>query len=128
MALSWPAIEAHLRHELGDRLADLRIDPEPLGTASLAQVHRAVRKSDGLEIVLKIQYPGVAEAIDSDMGLFRNLLKLTRMVPQTREFDEWFEEVRSMMHRETRRIGLITSIIFTVLMIAFPAGLYGRKA
>lgn len=100
VALSWPAIEAHLRHELGDRLADLRIDPEPLGTASLAQVHRAVRKSDGLEIVLKIQYPGVAEAIDSDMGLFRNLLKLTRMVPQTREFDEWFEEVRSMMHRE----------------------------
>ena len=28
------------------------------------------------------------------------MLKLTRMVPQTREFDQWFEEVREMMHRE----------------------------
>lgn len=100
VALSWPAIAAHLREQLGDRLNDLQVDPEPLGTASLAQVHRAIRKSDGLEIVLKIQYPGVAEAIDSDMSLFRSMLSLTRMVPQTREFDEWFEEVRSMMHRE----------------------------
>ncbi len=100
VALSWPAIKTQLRLQLGDKLDDLTIDHEPLGTASLAQVHRAVRKSDGLEIVLKIQYPGVAEAIDSDMSLFRNMLKLTRMVPQTREFDEWFEEVREMMHRE----------------------------
>ena len=28
------------------------------------------------------------------------MLKLTRMVPQTREFDQWFDEVREMMHRE----------------------------
>ena len=42
------------------------------------------------------------------------MLKLTRMVPQTREFDQWFDEVREMMHREvdydveaatTRRFG-----------------------
>lgn len=100
IALSWPAIKAQLRNELGDKIDELVIDHEPLGTASLAQVHRAVRKSDGLEIVLKVQYPGVADAIDSDMSLFRNMLKLTRMVPQTREFDEWFDEVREMMHRE----------------------------
>jgi predicted unusual protein kinase regulating ubiquinone biosynthesis (AarF/ABC1/UbiB family) len=34
------------------------------------------------------------------MNLFKNMLKLTRMVPQTREFDQWFDEVREMMHRE----------------------------
>lgn len=100
VALSWQAIRTQLKQELGDKLDELTIDHEPLGTASLAQVHRATRKSDGLEVVLKIQYPGVAEAIDSDMSMFRNMLKLTRMVPQTREFDEWFEEVRDMMHRE----------------------------
>lgn len=100
MALSWPAIEVQLRKQLGDKVDELIIDQEPLGTASLAQVHRATRRSDGLELVLKIQYPGVAEAIDSDLGLFRNMLRLTRMVPQTREFEEWFEEVREMMHRE----------------------------
>jgi predicted unusual protein kinase regulating ubiquinone biosynthesis (AarF/ABC1/UbiB family) len=100
MALSWYAIEEQLRHELGDKLDELIVDHAPLGTASLAQVHRATRKSDGLEIVLKVQYPGVAAAIDSDLGLFRNMIKLTRMVPQTREFDEWFNEVSEMMHRE----------------------------
>ncbi|MEQ1143087.1 ABC1 kinase family protein [Acinetobacter soli] len=100
VALAWPAIKSHLQTQLGSKLDDLIIDHEPIGTASLAQVHRATRKSDGLELVLKIQYPGVAEAIDSDMSLFKNMLKLTRMVPQTREFDQWFEEVREMMHRE----------------------------
>ncbi len=100
VALAWPAIKQQLEQQLGSKLHDLTIDREPLGTASLAQVHRATRNSDGLEIVLKIQYPGVADAIDSDMSLFRNMLKLTRMVPQTREFDQWFDEVREMMHRE----------------------------
>lgn len=100
VALAWPAIKAHLQEQLGSKLDELTIDHEPIGTASLAQVHRATRKSDGLELVLKIQYPGVAEAIDSDMNLFKNMLKLTRMVPQTREFDQWFDEVREMMHRE----------------------------
>ena len=100
VALAWPAIKQQLQAQLGAKLDDLTIDHEPLGTASLAQVHRATRKSDGLELVLKIQYPGVADAIDSDMSLFKNMLKLTRMVPQTREFDQWFDEVREMMHRE----------------------------
>lgn len=100
VALAWPAIKQQLASQLGSKLDDLTIDHEPIGTASLAQVHRATRKSDGLEIVLKIQYPGVAAAIDSDMSLFKNMLKLTRMVPQTREFDQWFDEVREMMHRE----------------------------
>jgi len=100
VALAWPAIYAQLKIQLGSKLDDLTIDHEPIGTASLAQVHRATRKSDGVELVLKVQYPGVADAIDSDMNLFRNMLKLTRMVPQTREFDQWFDEVREMMHRE----------------------------
>ena len=100
VALAWPAIKTQLQQQLGSKLDDLTIDHEPLGTASLAQVHRATRKSDGMELVLKIQYPGVAEAIDSDMSLFKNMLKLTRIVPQTREFDQWFDEVREMMHRE----------------------------
>ncbi|WP_111891652.1 ABC1 kinase family protein [Acinetobacter sp. MB5] len=100
MALEWNAIKNHLQNELGDKYYELHIDPEPIGTASLAQVHRAKRISDGLDIVLKVQYPGVANAIDSDMNLFRSMIRLTNMVPQTREFDQWFEEVRDMMHRE----------------------------
>ena len=99
--LTWHSLEPVVRAQLGDkRFAELEIDPEPLGAASLAQVHRARRKSDGAELVLKIQYPGVAQAIDSDLNLVTQMLRLTKAVPQTREFDEWLEEVRTMMHRE----------------------------
>lgn len=98
--LSWSTLEPIVRAQLGDKFNDLEVDPEPLGAASLAQVHRVRRKSDGLELVLKIQYPGVAEAIDSDLGLVTQLLRLTKAVPQTAEFEEWLEEVRMMMHRE----------------------------
>ena len=99
-ALEWSSLEPLVRAQLGSRFNELDINPEPLGAASLAQVHRARRRSDGAEIVLKIQYPGVAEAIDSDLNLVTQMLRLTRAVPQTREFDEWLEEVRMMMHRE----------------------------
>lgn len=100
-ALEWPAIERQLRKELGDmKMSELEIDPEPLGAASLGQVHRAVRKSDGRELVLKIQYPGVADAIDSDMRAVVQLLKLSRLVPVTEQFNLWLDEVRAMLGRE----------------------------
>ncbi|MCD6059797.1 MAG: AarF/ABC1/UbiB kinase family protein [Moraxellaceae bacterium] len=100
-ALAWASLEPVVRAQLGDkRFNELEIDPEPLGAASLAQVHRAKRKADGCELVLKIQYPGVAQAIDSDLNLVTQMLRLTKAVPQTREFEEWLDEVRMMMHRE----------------------------
>ncbi|MBF7682410.1 AarF/ABC1/UbiB kinase family protein [Acinetobacter sp. B5B] len=100
IAVDWAAIEPHLLQQLGVKADDLEIDQHPIGTASLAQVHKAVLKSTGQQLVLKIQYPGVADAIDSDMNLFKQMLRLTHLLPQTREFDQWFEEVREMMHRE----------------------------
>ena len=100
-ALEWPAVEKHLRQQLGSvKLAELEVDPQPLGAASLGQVHRARRKSDGAELALKIQYPGVANAIDSDMRALVRLLKLSRLVPITEQFNQWLDEVRDMLGRE----------------------------
>lgn len=100
-ALEWSAVEKHLRRQLGGvKLRELDVDPEPLGAASLAQVHRARRLSDGKELVLKIQYPGVADAIDSDMRALVRLLKLSRLVPITEQFNQWLDEVRDMLGRE----------------------------
>lgn len=100
-SLEWPAIEKVLKDEMGaDRLAELEVDPEPIGAASLGQVHRAKRKSDGLELVLKVQYPGVDRAVDSDLNSVAHLLKVARLVYFGPEFKDWLEEVRVMMHRE----------------------------
>lgn len=99
-ALAWPAMVRHLRAELGERMDELDIETEPLGAASLGQVHKARRKSDGRELALKIQYPGVAAAIDSDLQALVQLLKLTRLVPITEEFNSWLDEVHAMLSRE----------------------------
>lgn len=96
-ALSWSAIEPLLKQELGSLYNEFTIEKEPLGAASLAQVHRAVHKPDGEEVCLKVQYPGVAESIDSDLGSIVSLLKLTRMVSVNRQFEEWLGEVRKLM-------------------------------
>jgi predicted unusual protein kinase regulating ubiquinone biosynthesis (AarF/ABC1/UbiB family) len=117
-ALEWPAIERQLRHELGnERLAELDVETTPLGAASLGQVHKAVRKSDGRILCLKIQYPGVASAIDSDLNAMVSLLKMTHLVPITREFNTWLDEVRTMLGREVDyKLELETTRLFHTLL------------
>jgi predicted unusual protein kinase regulating ubiquinone biosynthesis (AarF/ABC1/UbiB family) len=55
--------EEALREELGRQPADVFawFDSEPLAAASIGQVH-AARTRDGDDLVVKIQYPGVADA------------------------------------------------------------------
>ena len=45
------------------------------------QVHRAVLH-DGTEVAMKIQYPGVAESIDSDVNNLVTLLKFWNVFPE----------------------------------------------
>jgi len=121
-SLEWTAIERVLKDELGtQRLAELDVDPEPIGAASLGQVHRARRKSDGLELVLKVQYPGVADAVDSDLNAVAHLLKIARLVSFGPEFNDWLEEVREMMHREVDyRLEARTTEKFRKMLVADP--------
>lgn len=99
-SLSWPVVESVLRQQLGNRLDELEVSHTPIGTASLAQVHRATIKATGQQVVLKVQYPGVADAIDSDLSLFKHLLKVTNAVPQTKALDEWFNEISDLLKVE----------------------------
>jgi predicted unusual protein kinase regulating ubiquinone biosynthesis (AarF/ABC1/UbiB family) len=57
-----------------------RFDWEPIAAASIGQVHRA-RTNDGRELALKIQYPGVARSITSDVDNVAALLKLFNLLP-----------------------------------------------
>lgn len=101
LPLDWGIIYNSLLSELGvEKLSLLDIEHTPIGTASLGQVHKATIKSTGEVICLKVQYPGVADAIDSDLNAVAQLLKLARLVSFGPAFDDWLEEVRSMMHRE----------------------------
>lgn len=63
-------------------------------------MHRARIRETGQQICLKIQYPGVASAIDADLDSVAQILRLTNVVSRGPAFDEWLAEVREMMHRE----------------------------
>ncbi len=66
--------------------------------ASIGQVHRATK--DGKELAIKIQYPGVAESIKSDLKIVKpiafRLLELSE-----KEFDKYIKEVESKLLEET---------------------------
>lgn len=99
--VAWKVVGPVLERALGrDRLADLEVDERPLAAASLGQAHRARRRRDGLELVIKIQYPGVADAIESDIRTLSRLLLMTRLAPRGLDLEPVFNEVREMLHRE----------------------------
>lgn len=99
--VAWKELEPVVAERMGaKRMAELEIDREPLAAASLGQVHRARRRSDGRELCIKIQYPGVAEAINSDITTLTRLVRMARLVPQGVELNSVMHEVREMIYRE----------------------------
>lgn len=96
--VAWRIIERQLRACVSaDALKELEIDETPLAAASLGQAHRARRKHDGLDLVIKVQYPGVAEAIGSDIRTLSGLLYASRLTPKNLDLAPIFEEVREML-------------------------------
>jgi predicted unusual protein kinase regulating ubiquinone biosynthesis (AarF/ABC1/UbiB family) len=76
--MDFALLRAVAEEELGRPLerAFARFDDKPLASASIGQVHRATLPT-GEEVAVKIQYPGVADAIRADLG---NAAMLYRMI------------------------------------------------
>lgn len=83
------------------QLAQLHhLDDVPIGVASIGQVHRATL-TDGRQVAIKVQYPGVVDAIDRDVRNLGRLLRLARVLPVENErLDGLLEEVRLRLHEE----------------------------
>ena len=74
-------------------------DFEPIASASIGQVHRAV-SADGRELALKIQYPGVARSIDSDIGNLASLLRMARILPVDLDISALVDEAKRQLRQE----------------------------
>lgn len=99
--MSWRSIEKVLRRELGEgRFEELEIQPEAFAAASLGQVHRAIRRGNEDALCIKVQYPGVDQTIDADFSAVMGLLRLSRLMDSTRNLDEWFGDIRQLLHKE----------------------------
>ncbi|KAL9168195.1 hypothetical protein ABFS82_04G000500 [Erythranthe guttata] len=74
-------------------------DYEPMAAASIGQVHRAVTK-EGLEVAIKIQYPGVADSIESDIDNVKLLLTYTNLLPEKMYLDSAMKVAKEELSRE----------------------------
>ncbi|KAH1081149.1 hypothetical protein J1N35_020910 [Gossypium stocksii] len=74
-------------------------DYEPLAAASIGQVHRAVKK-DGMDVAMKIQYPGVADSIESDIENVKLLLDYTNLIPEGLYLDRAMKVAKEELSRE----------------------------
>jgi predicted unusual protein kinase regulating ubiquinone biosynthesis (AarF/ABC1/UbiB family) len=91
-----------LLDELGAKVEALfdSISETAYASASIGQVHRA-KLRDGREVVVKIQYPNVAEMVESDLKNLRMFLRSMRQVtPIKADLDGLFLEARARLTEE----------------------------
>lgn len=97
-------IRTTIEAELGVRLSKLfsEIDETPLGSASLAQVHRATLR-DGRQVAIKVQREGIGELIRADLNAIASLAdKADRFTDMGRRvhFADWVREFRKTLLAE----------------------------
>ncbi|RKF59029.1 Atypical kinase COQ8, mitochondrial [Golovinomyces cichoracearum] len=86
-----------LKYNLGSEWRNLFTSFEeiPIAAASIGQVHRAILKSSGAQVAVKVQYPGVAESINSDLKNLEILLTASRLLPKGLFLDKTISNART---------------------------------
>jgi len=90
-----------IEEELGEKLGDVfdDFDEEPIAAASIGQVYRA-RLTDGREVAVKVQYPGVAAAVRADMQNLGLILRLIKRIAPGMDPKAIGEEIRDRVQEE----------------------------
>lgn len=76
-----------------------KLEFEPAASASIGQVHHAIT-ADGRSIALKIQYPGVAKSIDSDVDNLAMFLNMARLLPRELDVSDIIDEAKRQLRQE----------------------------
>ena len=70
-------------------------DEKPMAAASIGQVHSGILASTGQKVAVKVQYPGVASSIDSDLSNLSVLLTASRLLPKGLYLDKTIANART---------------------------------
>jgi predicted unusual protein kinase regulating ubiquinone biosynthesis (AarF/ABC1/UbiB family) len=100
--MPWEKVEKVLREEYDDQpVAELfaEFEPEAFAAASIGQVHRA-ETLDGRRVAVKIQYPGIAEALDADLRNAGTIVRLARALAPGLDAKAIAEELRERVMEE----------------------------
>lgn len=94
-------IKRVMGREYGKGWQDLFVDfnYEPIAAASIGQVHR-VFTEDGRDLALKIQYPGVAKSINSDVDNMAMLMRMINLLPVEMDVTAIVKETKRQLHQE----------------------------
>jgi aarF domain-containing kinase len=76
------AVDEILREDLGKAPSEVfaSIDPKPLASASIAQVH-AAKLLNGQEVVIKVQRPKIGEVVEADLRVLKMMARVMSMLP-----------------------------------------------
>ncbi len=100
---SFAQVEENIRNELGSKFNEIdQIICDPVGSASLAQVHRASLK-DGKKVVFKVQRPNLKELFIIDLGIMQQiagLLQKNKNWSRGRNWVEIAKECRKVLMKE----------------------------
>src|SRR5919107_1904043 len=99
--LPFKRVEKLLREELGAKpsVVFAEFEPEAFAAASIGQVHRAVTR-DGQAVAVKVQYPGVAEAVETDLRNLTLLLPLVKRLAPGLDVKAIYGELRERIAEE----------------------------
>ncbi len=94
-------LERLMRDELGGPLSRVfsEFDERAFAAASIGQVHRA-RTLDGRDVAVKVQYPGIAEAVDTDLRNAMLLLPLVKRLAPSLDAKALATELRERIVEE----------------------------
>jgi predicted unusual protein kinase regulating ubiquinone biosynthesis (AarF/ABC1/UbiB family) len=101
-SMPWEKVEKVLTEEYeGEPLSELfaEFEHDAFAAASIGQVHRA-ELLDGRRVAVKIQYPGIAEALDADLRNMGTLMRLGRALAPGLDAKAIAHEVRERMMEE----------------------------
>jgi aarF domain-containing kinase len=101
VAQPFSQIEEVLLQELGPikRKQIENLSSEPMGVASIGQVHRA--RFQGKDIVLKVQHQGVADSIESDLKILKTIASsFCQLTGRKMHLDPLFKEFQSLLLQE----------------------------
>jgi predicted unusual protein kinase regulating ubiquinone biosynthesis (AarF/ABC1/UbiB family) len=91
-------IEDDLEESIDEVFAEF--DPEPIAAASIGQVYRARLASDGREVAVKVQYPGVAGAVRADMQNLDMIMRLLKRMTPGLDVKAVTTEIRERIEEE----------------------------
>jgi predicted unusual protein kinase regulating ubiquinone biosynthesis (AarF/ABC1/UbiB family) len=100
-SMPWEKVRKVLRDEYDEPYEELfaEIEPEAFAAASIGQVHRATL-TDGREVAVKIQYPGVDAAIRADLSNARMILQFAKAIAPGLDAKAVAEELKERVLEE----------------------------